>query len=334
MKIMLAAGGTGGHIYPALSLAKYLENDNHEVMLISSNNDISHEILDNQSINIKFFNLHGISREKSLNGIKQNFKTLNELRKVNRQVKELIKEFKPQVCIGFGSYISYPVIHQALKAKIPTMIHEQNSYPGLVNRHLANKVDYVLYAYQACTKFFKNVDSNKLIYVQNPRISELIPHHRSDYILFIGGSLGASRINELAVDVAPKLDIPVLLVSGSRFHVEQQVSNLTIKPYINNLLDVIKNAKVVITRGGATTLLECCSLEKNTIVIPSPNVTADHQTLNAKELADAGHLRYIPESEVDGDKLIAMINEEFKMKPFKKLDSNKIITDLIKELCD
>lgn len=334
MRIVLAAGGTGGHIYPAISLGLFLQNQGYDVLLISSDNAISHEILDDINLPKQFYTLHGLSRDKSVKGMMSNVKTAKELVIVSRKVKKLLKEFNPQVCIGFGSYITYPVISEAHKLGIKTIIHEQNSYPGFVNRKLSKVVDYVCYSYHASLEFFDQTNPDKYVYTQNPRISEISPHPGGKYILVLGGSLGAECLNNLAQAIAPNVNQPVLLVSGSRYHIDTPVDNLIVKPYIADLLSVMQEASIVITRGGATTLLECCSMEKNTIVIPSPNVVANHQMLNAKELQDLGYLRLISENDVDPQKLLTLINTPFTPQPFKRIDANQKILGLIKELCD
>lgn len=333
MKIMIAAGGTGGHIFPAISLANYLLSHGDEVLFISSDNNIAHEILDDLALNTKFYPMQGLSRDKSFAGLKKNLQAVNLLNKAKKQISKDFKSFNPDVCIGFGSYITYPVIKLAKANKIPTIIHEQNSYPGLVNRMLATDVDYVCYTYQTSLEYFKDskTNPNKYIYTSNPRISEITPHQGGDYILVLGGSLGAEKLNEIAQELSLKTDELIILVSGSRYNVKSR-DNLIVKSYIPDLLNVMKQAKVIITRGGATTLLECCALEKKTIVIPSPNVVCNHQMLNAQELASNGYLEYVSEEDASVDQIYKMINDDFQPQAFVNINANEKIYNLIKEL--
>lgn len=331
MRVIIAAGGTGGHIYPALSLANELTNQGYIVKFISSNNQVAHEILDETNLDVTFMDLKGFSRQKSFKAIIDNFKTLYKLSKVMVKTNKIIKEFKPDCCIGFGSYITYPVIKLAKKKGIKTIIHEQNSYPGLVNRKLANQVDYVAYTYKASLEYFNQVDKDKLIYTSNPRISGLKPHPKGEGILILGGSLGADFLNNLAFELADLTDEKITLVSGSRNKLTSNKANLEIIEFIPNMLEVIANARVVITRAGATTLLECCALGKNTIAIPSPNVVCDHQTKNAMELSQMGLIRYISENNANSEAVYKLVEEEVNLAKFNNIDANNAIIKLIND---
>ncbi len=333
MKIVLAAGGTGGHIYPALSLAHYLINQGCDVLFISSDNEVAHNILDHSNLKVLYYQLQGISRDLSIKGIKKNFKTLHLLAKCNHAISQVLDQYQPDIIMGFGSYISFIPLKYGIKHHIKTLIHEQNSYPGLVNRYLANKVDAICYTYENSLMYFKIKNPQKLLYTANPRLNEIDKTNLSkDFILVLGGSLGASKLIEIGEQLALHTQEKIVLVTGKRYHSNVKRNNLIIKDYLDDAISYLKKAKVIITRGGATTLLECCYLGKNTIVIPSPNVVKDHQTLNAKELAKNGYLRYISEDKANINTIIKLINTPFKPIPFKDINPNAIIYQKIKEL--
>ena len=325
MKIIISAGGTGGHIYPAIELAKYLENKNHQVLFISSKNEVAKNILQKEHFNIKYYNMHGFRREKSLKGILYNFDALLKLIKTFICLIPVFINFKPNVCIGFGSYITYPVIKLARFFKLKTYIHEQNSYPGLVNRLLKKSVDKIFITYKSSAEYF---EQKKTIYSSTPRIYHLDEKKEEKYILFLGGSLGAEKINQIAYEYAKINQEQVYLITGKRYfeqYKDKKNDNFFVKSYADNLLSIMGKAKVIITRAGASTLLEAVSLEKKIIAIPSPNVVNDHQTKNAQEFFQEGYLKILPESELSLETIIKFINEPFNDYQYQKVNACEII---------
>lgn len=334
MRIMIAAGGTGGHIFPAIALTNALLNANHEVLFITSNNAIAHEILDPYSFDKRFYDLQGLSRKKNFKGLRHNMIAAYKLNVVNRKLKKEFDKFQPEICIGFGSYVSYPAIQIANKRNITTIIHEQNSYPGLVNRMVCKNVDYVCYTYKHSLNYFPDYKSNpqKYVYTSNPRIDGIKPHPDGDFILFLGGSQGAKQMNELAIEMSKITSEMVVLISGTRFPITYTAKNFVSKKFVPDLLNLMRQARYIITRGGATTLIECSALHKKTIAIPSPNVVANHQYFNAKELADQGYVQILEEQDATVENLAKLIDNDFVYKPFPEINSNQRILDLIEEI--
>lgn len=325
MKIIISAGGTGGHIYPAIELAKYLQKNNHEILFVSSSNDVAKRILKNENFNIKYYNMQGFKREKSFKSIIYNLNSLFKLIKTFISLIPVFIKFKPNICIGFGSYITYPVIKLAKLFKLKTYIHEQNSYPGLVNRLLKKSVDKIFITYKSSQEYF---NTNNCIYTQTPRIYNYNGEKKEDYILFLGGSLGAEKINQVACEYAKINQDKVYLISGKRYfdeYVKYENNNFIIKSYADDLLQIMANAKVIVTRAGASTLLEAVSLEKKIIAVPSPNVVNDHQMKNAQEFFKQGYLKILPEENLSLDNITKLINDPFTNYKYQKINACKII---------
>ena len=329
MKIVITAGGSGGHIYPALELAKELK-DQHDILFISCDKKISHKILDEQDFEVINYKLNGFYREKSIKAIMKNIATVFRLIKVYILTFFKLMKFKPDSTIGFGSYITYPVIKIAKLFNSKTFIHEQNSYPGLVNRKLAKSVDNIFYCYEKSLDYFEdNID--KCIYSSNPRIQNITPMKTNgEYILILGGSLGAEKMSEAAVELAKKTNLQIKVVTGINYNkIENKLSNLEIIDYLEDSIEIMNGAKIIITRGGATTLLELVALNKNIIVIPSPNVTANHQYENALELSNKNLVRILEEKFFTIELLEKLINEPFIPGKLEIIRANEIIIKTI-----
>ncbi len=315
MKYIVTGGGTGGHLYPGIQIAKELKNRGHEVIFVASSNGIDQDLFAKESdlpFEVRYWDLRGFSRSMSPKNIVRNLNTGVKVLKTNMLAKNLIKEFKPDFVLGMGGYISYPVVSTAAKMGVNTAIHEQNSYPGLVNRKLAKKVDYVFNTYEKALSYFEvNSEITNVIESSNPRVDEARKFKTDEInensVLFLGGSLGAERVNEIAIEYAKKNpEKQVDLVCGERYVTEladTKVPNLTLHSYLTDQLKWIDQAEVVVTRGGATTLLEVVALEKLALVIPSPNVVANHQYHNAMSFVDKGYLEVIEEKDVNVDNM-------------------------------
>lgn len=346
MKYIVTAGGTGGHIYPGIMLAKELRKRGHEVIFINSNRLIDHQIFDKMELDfpVKHYTMYGFDREMSAQGIYHNLVNVVYTCNVFWKTQRLLLKFKPDHVIGMGGYISFAPVFNARNIDIKTSIHEQNSYPGLVNRKLSKYVDNVFYTYESSKKYFYSQDN--LVYTSNPRIDACKNYEgpcSEEYILFLGGSLGAEAINEIAYQYAKENNENVILVSGERYFDEMSarkvIDNLQIIAYTSDVLETMAKASVIVTRAGATTLLEAVAMKKLTIAIPSPNVVADHQTLNAKELASIGAIEYISEEELSLQQLkdtIAMMEKKkesymFNMKSKLNLNSLEVMISYLEE---
>lgn len=348
MKYLITAGGTGGHLYPALELANKLHEDNHEIIFCATNKKIDRNIIErfDPKFNVNFYNMSGFERKVSL----KNFINIFKFLYVFLKSFILVNKFKPDYVIGFGGYISFGFVASAIILKNKTAIHEQNSYPGLVNRTLSKKVNKVFYTYESSTKYLKN---KNLIFTSNPRIdivhetlktkSDVLKVHDQN-VLFIGGSLGAQKINDIAVSYANENpNIIVNLVTGDRYFDSYSKldipSNLRLLKYLNKPIEYFIRADYVITRAGATTLIELIASQCLTVVIPSPNVVANHQFMNANELEKQQLITVINEEDLDVDKLQEKIlfldlnKQKFKknLKQYSQIGSIDLIKKEINE---
>ncbi len=318
MKYIITGGGTGGHLYPGIQIANELVKRGHEVLFIASKNGIDQSVFAKMEVEfpVEYWDLRGFARSFSPSAIIKNIENVYKVLKTTRDASRLLKEYQPDFVIGMGGYISYPVLKAAANLKIKTAIHEQNSYPGVTNRQLAKIVDYVFYTYEKALEYF-DLSNTQAIYTSNPRIDEARKYYTSEVkpnsVLFLGGSLGAQKINELAIDYAksnPQKNVD--LVAGERYMEELasvNITNLTIHPYLPDQLSWMDKTEVLITRAGATTLLEAVALGKLTIAVPSPNVVANHQYANAKTFSDLGYIKVIEEKDVTLEQLTEQISQ-------------------------
>ncbi len=332
MKVLIATGGTGGHIYPAVSLAKGLEVEfsSCELLFIGSNKRMESELI--PGLGYSFYGLE-------VNGVSGNL--LNKIKAACQLVigyfksKKLMKEFQPDVVVGFGNYISVPVLLAAKRSGIKTMIHEQNSVVGKANLFLSKHVDAIVGCYQENKDEFK---SDKVKILGNPRASEAVDLQvNSDSlaslglskdkltVLFVMGSLGSTSINTVLKKTVPLFkdkEYQVIMVAGKQgydaFVSELDIpKNVKIVPYIDGIA-IMKQVDLIVARGGATTAAEIAVLGLPSIIIPSPYVPHDHQTKNAMALQNVGAGVMISEKEADGKRLVqeveAILLQEEKMK--------------------
>lgn len=318
MNIIMVAGGTGGHIYPALALADKLVEYHHNVTFMGSSSRMESNII--PSHNYPFIGLN----IKNYAGVKGRFKTLWNLVKVQKEVKELFRKAKPDLVIGFGNYISVPVILAAKSLHIKTIIHEQNSQFGKANLFLARFVDLVIGSYPENVK-----QCSKTKVLGNPRGSKLYEYPKDvsclkDYgldpnkktVLFVMGSLGSSSVNEHMLEVLKELEheeFQVLYVTGEKGYdafIEKYQGNSRIKvvKYIDGL-KVMKSVDLIVCRAGATTLSEITACGLASITIPSPYVPGNHQYYNAMALHHKQASICVLEKELQKDILANLIKE-------------------------
>lgn len=322
-KYIVTGGGTGGHLYPGLMIANEL-NKEGEVIYVASKNGIDQEIIGGQNVNfdVKYWNLRGFTRSFSPKAIIQNIVTLFKLFIVSLKSIALLIKFKPDTVIGVGGYISFPLVFFGKFFGAKTIIHEQNSFPGVTNRQLGKRVDTVMITYSSSEKYFKKANT---IITSNPRIdlaesfigkkfydtTNMDPNRTN--ILIVGGSLGAEALNDTIIKLAkisPEKDF--YLVCGNRYEQEYKnidIPNLKIFAYLDQPFEYFATADVVVTRAGATTLLELIAMEKLIVAVPSPNVVANHQVINAKEFTRECMIKLICEENLDLEVMVNVIND-------------------------
>ena len=334
MRVLLTGGGTGGHIYPALSMMKAIKeaHPNSTFLYIGTTDGLESKIVPEADVDFKSINISGIRRSLSL----ENFKTLYRFVTSIRIAKKYIKEFNPEIVIGTGGYVCAPVVYAAAKLKIKTVIHEQNSLPGITNKFLARYVDRILICFEESRKYFP---ADKVVLTGNPRASEvattlkigktalgLNPHKKA--VLICGGSRGAYPINNAIVSMIEKYEaseFEVVFVTGTVHYAllcEQienmdQLKNVKIMPFIADMPKYLVSIDLFVGRAGATTLSEITALGVASVLIPSPYVAENHQEFNARSITDHGGGTLILERDLTSDVLFVeitrLLNDEITL---------------------
>ena len=325
MKAIIACGGTSGHINPAISIADEIKRrePDSEILFIGTENKLEADLVPRAGYPIEFIEIRGLSRAKTLKGISDNIKTLDKFMRARRKVKKIIREFCPDVIIGTGGYVSAPVLSEAEKLKCKTVIHEQNAFAGVTTKMLSKKADRVLLSFPLVKPL--SCAPEKCAVVGNPVNPAFIGKTREEsrkklglptdakVIVSCGGSLGATKINDAFYEMAlisdKKTDY-IHIHGASRDYetlsekLKGKVSDrIRVLKYIYDMPDVMAAADVVISRSGAMTLTEISALGRASILIPSPNVTENHQYFNAKTYSDAGAAVLIEEKDLTGEYL-------------------------------
>jgi len=326
MKIVVSGGGTGGHIYPALALIREIREQTKDAdfLYIGTKNGLESQLVPREKIPFESIHITGFKRKLSF----ENVKTIVRFLKGVTDSKKLLKKFKPDVVIGTGGYVCGPVVYAAAKLQIPTIIHEQNSVPGLTNKFLSRYVDKIAICFEDAREFFPR---QKVVFTGNPRASEVIGQDgikgrisqglslKLPTVLIFGGSRGARPINEAVVKSLSDLGkkpYQVLYVTGDVHYedVKKEVElvgnpkNVVIKPFIHNMPEVLAGVDLVVSRAGATTLAELTSLGVPSILIPSPYVTNNHQEKNARSLSSKGAAELLLEKDLNSKSLVKAID--------------------------
>ena len=332
--VLFAAGGTAGHINPALSVAgliRYL-HPGCGIHFVGTADHMEARLVPQAGYAFHTIDISGFQRSFSPTGIKRNLSTLKKLLTVTGQVKKLLGEIKPDLVVGTGGYVSGPVLRAAAKAGIPTAIHEANAYPGMTNKALAKQVDAVMLTDMAAAPRMKC--KNEPIHTGLPIRPELLRANRAQsrrelcldgrpMVLSTGGSLGAQAVNEAVSGMIALLCrdcaccfhhaygqygawMPERLAKSG---VNLDAPEITLREYIDDMDRCLSAADLVIGRGGASTINEIQALGKPAIIIPSPNVAENHQYFNAKTLADRGALVIIEEEDLTPELLTKTVKE-------------------------
>jgi UDP-N-acetylglucosamine--N-acetylmuramyl-(pentapeptide) pyrophosphoryl-undecaprenol N-acetylglucosamine transferase len=331
-KVIISGGGTGGHIFPAISIANALRTIDPEVeiLFVGAEGRMEMEKIPAAGYTIIGLPVSGLQRSLTL----KNIKVLINLFKSLRMAREVLKEFMPDVVVGVGGYASGPVMRQAGKMGIPTLLQEQNSYAGLTNKLLAKKASVICVAYDGMEKYFP---ARKIIKTGNPvrqnfdNISNLKSEALSFFnlkkdlpvVLVLGGSLGAGTINNSLSGNLKKLnetECQWLWQTGKYYYenVNALVSvsfneNISVHSFINRMDLAYSAADIIVSRAGAGTISELCLVGKPVILIPSPNVAEDHQTRNARALSDRQSALFIADNKAVMtlvDEVVSLISDK------------------------
>ena len=327
MRLIISGGGTGGHIYPALAIIEDLlkQEPDSEVLYVGSKRGLESSIVPEQGIKFIALEIQGFKRSLSL----ENFKTVALFLKSVHESKKIIKDFKPDIVIGTGGYVSGAVVYAAAKAHIPTMIHEQNSAVGLTNKFLSHYVDKIAIGFhEAADQFPKE----KFVFAGNPRAQQ-VANMKSTFkwsdidlqdneptVLIFGGSQGAPAINKAVIGAISEFNqrkYQVVFVTGQKRY--QNVmdllnktrisSNIKILPYINNMPQVLPKVSLIVGRSGATSIAEITALGIPAVLIPSPYVTADHQTKNTMSLVSRGAALMVKQDDLNPKSLLKAVDQ-------------------------
>ncbi len=364
MRIMFVAGGTGGHINPAVAVANEIRrlDPASEILFVGTEGRMETQIVPKAGFNIKTVKMNGLSRKLSVSGIIENVKTVLLTLKASRTSKEIIKEFNPDVVVGFGGYVTGPVLNTAVKMGIKTAIHEQNAFPGVANKALAKKVDKVM---------LTSPQAEKHMTCKNPPVVTGLPVRREivtadrDFaraslnlknnemlVLSMGGSLGADAINNAVVEMLDMLkneeNIRFLHATGKYGKWVQDKlnekgipygdgTNIEIREYIDNMNICLPACDLVISRAGASSISEIQALSKPSILIPSPNVAENHQFHNAMTLAEHDGAVLIEEKDLSGkalaEKVLELKNDKQKLRDISVNAGKNAKTDALSEIC-
>ncbi|WP_299113417.1 undecaprenyldiphospho-muramoylpentapeptide beta-N-acetylglucosaminyltransferase [uncultured Winogradskyella sp.] len=316
-KFILSGGGTGGHIYPAIAIANELKSryDNSEFLFVGAKDRMEMEKVPRAGYKIEGLWISGIQRKLTLKNLMFPFKLMSSLFKSRR----IISKFKPDVVIGTGGFASGPLLQVANSKGIPTLIQEQNSYPGITNKLLSKKANSICVAYEGLERFFPK---EKIVLTGNPIRKDLIEIKSkkasalSEFgldenkltLLVLGGSLGARRVNQLIeskLDFFKNHEVQLIWQCGKLY--QEQYSkynandNVQVHAFLNTMDLAYAAADIIISRAGASSVSELCVVGKPVIFIPSPNVAEDHQTKNAQAIVDKDAAILVKESQLDSD---------------------------------
>lgn len=358
IKVIISGGGTGGHIFPAIAIANALKRKlpDIEILFVGAQGRMEMEKVPAAGYKIVGLNISGFQRKLTFNNISVLMKLMESLKKA----KKLIHDFNPDVVVGVGGYASGPVLRIASKKAIPTLIQEQNSYPGITNKILSAKVNKICVAYDGMEKFFPK---EKIFLTGNPVRQEVVKlegkkdraaeffglDKTKKTVLVVGGSLGARTINEAinaSLEKFSEYDIQLVWQTGKIYfpNAQEAVKNYQEKgikafDFITQMDYAYAIADIVVSRAGAIAISEISAVQKPVILVPSPNVAEDHQTKNALALVNheaAVLVKDVDANETLADKIIELINDEdaqFKLRqkiaPFSHTDADDKIADAI-----
>ena len=331
LRVIISGGGTGGHIFPAVSIANAIkeQHPNTKILFVGAEGRMEMQRVPAAGYEIKGLPVRGLIRPlwspKNIGVMMDFFKSKN-------MVKQIIKDFKPQVAVGVGGYASAPTLNAAYSMGIPCLIQEQNSYAGVTNKSLAKKASKVCVAYNNMERFFP---AEKIMLTGNPVRQGLLNNQKpkeeaiktfelsaeKKTVLIVGGSLGARTVNESILNHLPEIEavkdsIQFIWQTGKFYNAQilkeldtkGKPENLFVTDFISKMEDAYSAADLVISRAGAGSISEFCLLEKPVILVPSPNVAEDHQTKNAMALVNNDAALFVKDAEAKDTLLPLAIN--------------------------
>lgn len=364
MRILFVAGGTGGHINPAIAVASEIKRlyPDCDILFVGTKDRMETKIVPAAGFPIKTVEMNGFSRKLTFGGIKNNVKTACLALKASNEAKRIIKDFSPDAVVGFGGYVTGPVLRAAVKMKIPTCIHEQNAFPGVANKALARIVNRVMLTSLEAAKYMKcksapvitGLPVRRQILQSDKAFARAALGVKPNemLVLSMGGSLGAREINNAVIGMLSELykekDIKFIHAAGQyggfvwdelkkRGIPYGKNTNIDLREYINDMDICLPACDLVISRAGASSISEISALGKPSILIPSPNVAENHQLHNANTLASNGGAILIEEKdltpEILADTVKRLKNHPEELNEISKKASEKAKINALSEIC-
>lgn len=352
IKVILSGGGTGGHIYPAIAIADELKRrfPDAELLFVGAADKMEMQKVPQAGYRIEGLWIAGLQRKITWQNMLFPFKLIASLWKSRR----IIRSFRPDIAIGTGGFASGPLLQMAAAMGVPTLIQEQNSYPGITNKLLSKKANRICVAYNGLERFFPK---EKLVLTGNPVRSDLLElsgkrqeaqayfnvSPQKTTILVLGGSLGARRINQLMASQAElwhRDDVQLIWQCGKLYYDQykiHQTSQVQVRAFIDRMDLAYAAADIIISRAGASSVSELCIVGKPVIFIPSPNVAEDHQTKNAQSVEKHGAAILLRESELDSkfrDVLLELISQPEKRQTLSERIAQLALPDATKHIAD
>lgn len=341
MKVLLSGGGTGGHVYPAIAIANKIkeENPDCEILFVGTEKGIESEIVPKYGYELKTVTVQGFRRKIDFENIKRVFKLCKGL----EQSRKIVKKFKPDIVIGTGGYVSGPVLFNSALNKTVTIVHEQNSFPGVTNKILSKMVTRVLTSFEDSHARFPEESRDKLVLTGNPVRKEILQARKSTsrkklgisedkkMVLCYGGSGGSEEINEamlLVIKNMVKEDVAFIFATGKLYYDEfmEALGEVSLKPYqrvmpyLDNMADGLAASDIVIGSAGAISLAEITALGKPSIIIPKAYTAENHQEYNAKSIESQGAGIAILEKDLTPERLNEVV--------FKLLGDRELLIDM------
>ena len=336
MKFLFACGGTAGHVNPAIAVAGRLRElmPDCEILFAGAEGKMEMELVPREGYEIRALPVSNLSREHSLEGLAHNVKALENVAVSMHRTDRLLKEFKPDAVIGTGGYVCYPVLRQAARHGIPTLVHESNAVPGLTTKLLDGHIDCVMVGFEESRAQYK--DPEKVIVTGTPVRGDFNNYTRDSardqlgiprdkpLVVSVWGSLGAGDINKVILQMIPllreKADFRMIHSVGTRYYEDfsaklQETApdcadyGVDVRDYIYDMPRVMAAADLILCRAGASTLSELTYIGKPALLIPSPNVTNNHPEKNARVLEKAGGAKVLLEGEFDAASLLDTVRK-------------------------
>ena len=324
MRVVVVAGGTGGHIYPAIAIINKIKEKEpkSEILYIGTTDRMEKDIIPKLGIEFKGIEMTGLNRKN----IFSNFKVIKKFKNAIKEAKGILTEFKPDVVVGAGGYITAPVLYAAHKLNIPILIHEQNSIPGVSNKFVSSFSDKICVSLPNSIDLF---DKKKVVYTVNPRSEEIVNVKKKNkeelgfdkdkkLVVIVMGSLGSTTMTVKLKELIPEFNnknYQVLVITGNKYYDDYKdvklPNNVKVLPFMDDLINLLKDSDLIVSRAGASTIAEITAIGLPAILVPSPYVTANHQYKNAKELEDNGACNIVTEDEFSKEKIIMEIDKIF-----------------------